>query len=87
MAAGAVYGNEWSKREWNENDRVKVNLVTVCYKDVFSDDVIVRHSLSGKPLLAAAKTLVKDLLAGDIENKERVKKELLEIIKAHQEYE
>lgn len=83
MAAGAVYGNEWSKREWNENDRVKVNLVTVCYKDVFSDDVIVRHSLSGKPLLAAAKTLVKDLLAGDIENKERVKKELLEIIKAH----
>ena len=83
MAAGAVYGNKWSKREWNENDRVKVNLVTVCYKDVFSDDVIVRHSLSGKPLLAAAKTLVKDLLAGDIENKERVKKELLEIIKAH----
>lgn len=83
MAAGAVYGNEWSKREWNENDRVKVNLVTVCYKDVSSDDVIVRHSLSGKPLLAAAKTLVKDLLAGDIENKERVKKELLEIIKAH----
>lgn len=83
MAAGAVYGNEWSKRAWNENDRVKVNLVTVCYKDVFSDDVIVRHSLSGKPLLAAAKTLVKDLLAGDIENKEQVKKELLEIIKAH----
>lgn len=83
MAAGAVYGNEWSKRGWNENDRVKVNLVTVCYKDVFSDDVIVRHSLSGKPLLAAAKTLLKDLLAGDIENKERVKKELLEIIKAH----
>ena len=83
MAAGAVYGNEWSKREWNENDRVKVNLVTVCYKDVFSDDVIVRHSLSGKPLLAAAKTLVKDLLAGDIENKEQIKKELLEIIKAH----
>ena len=83
MAAGAVYGNEWSKREWNENDRVKVNLVTVCYKDVCSDDVIVRHSLSGKPLLAAAKTLVKDLLAGDIENKEQVKKELLEIIKAH----
>lgn len=83
MAAGAVYGNKWSKREWNENDRVKVNLVTVCYKDVFSDDIIVRHSLSGKPLLAAAKTLVKDLLAGDIENKERVKKELLEIIKAH----
>ena len=28
MAAGAVYGNEWSKRGWNENDRVKVNLVT-----------------------------------------------------------
>lgn len=83
MAAGAVYGNEWGKRAWNENDRVKVNLVTVCYKDVFSDDVIVRHSLSGKPLLAAAKTLVKDLLAGDIENKEQVKKELLEIIKAH----
>lgn len=83
MAAGAVYGNEWSKRGWNENDRVKVKLVTVCSKDVFSDDVIVRHSLSGKPLLAAAKTLVKDLLAGDTENKEQVKKELLEIIKAH----
>lgn len=83
MAAGAVYGNEWSKRGWNENDRVKVKLVTVCSKDVFSDDVIVRHSLSGKPLLAAAKTLVKDLLAGDIENKEQIKKELLEIIKAH----
>lgn len=83
MAAGAVYGNEWSKRGWNENDRVKVKLVTVCSKDVFSDDVIVRHSLSGKPLLAAAKTLVKDLLAGDIENKEQVKKELLEIIKEH----
>lgn len=81
MAAGAVYGNEWSKRGWNENDRVKVKLVTVCSKDVFSDDVIVRHSLSGKPLLAAAKTLVKDLLAGDIENKEQIKKELLEIIK------
>lgn len=83
MAAGAVYGNEWSKRGWNENDRVKVKLVTVCSKDVFSDDVIVRHSLSGKPLLAAAKTLVKDLLAGDTENKEQIKKELLEIIKAH----
>lgn len=64
-----------------ENERIKISYVTIYYKDLFSDDILVRQHLPREILIVTTKALIKDLLGREFEDKEQIKKELLEIIK------